>query len=298
VPSWQMYSQDLALVGLVSNTPNLISEEQRPHSADADILLKLPVSKPSIPYLPYPTLPYLPYPTLPYLPYPTLPYPNQSIPGKDSVSFNHKSLYEYFAASGIKFFLQSGGEGYKVTPTMIGSDRGVLTFLREMTSLSDYQHWEELVRASRDGSASTADVAAVALTALCSLNCPLQRRDFSGVRVPYASLVGGHLRGTSMRGGDLRGVDLRAADLDDTDLDGARMNGVVLGRPPSLPPFPTKVTAVHCAMDLVAAACGKDVFLRPIHDYHGTKVTWLRGAAEVRSVCLSQVMFAPDYVRP
>ena len=197
VPAFESYCRALALVILAGDTPNLATTQQLP-PADEAVRQAAPIVKPSA----------------------------------DTISFIHKSVWEYYASRAITHFVEGGSESGAVPPRHVVSDRGVLGFLKETVSLAKVMAWQDLVLASSNHDRPDIPArAAVALTVLCALHFGLHGRSFRGVRVPGAVLTGAHLRNSDFRGADLTGVDLRDADLTGVQLQEACMTKVGAGSP-------------------------------------------------------------------
>jgi hypothetical protein len=192
VPAFEAYCQALALTILAGNTPNLTTLQQLP-LADEVVRKAAPTVRPSA----------------------------------GTVSFAHKSMWEYFAARSIIQYLDVGA-GVTLLPFDVVADHGVLDFLQEMVTPAMALGWEQdLVLGSKDHAVpDLPERAAAALTVLCALHRGLSGRSFAGVRVPGACLMGAYLYNSDFRGADLTGVDLRNADLRGVQLQRACMHKV------------------------------------------------------------------------
>ena len=196
VPAFERYCEALAIIMLAGDTPNSVNVDQLPpatkEAREAAHTVK---------------------------------------PTAQTVSFTHKSMMEYFAACAILRYLEEGAQGGAGAPMPenVVADAGVLVLLQEMVTPALARRWaQELVLGSRDPARDDLPPrAAVALTVLCALHRSLEGRQFAGVRVPGACLMGAYLQNTDLRGADLTNVDLRNANLNGVQLQDSKMAGVM-----------------------------------------------------------------------
>jgi hypothetical protein len=196
VPAFEAFCQALALVILAGGKPNLTYTKQLP-KVDVAVREAAPTAT-----------------------------------SADTISFIHKSMWEYFAARAMMQFVEGGSEAAALPPAHVVADRGVLVFLQEMLTPAKAVAFEELVLASCNHDRPDIPArAAVAITVLCALHRGLHGRSFRGVRIPGAVLAGAHLRNSDLREADLKGVNLQDADLNGVRLQDACMTEVHTNNP-------------------------------------------------------------------
>ena len=129
---------------------------------------------------------------------------------KESGSFIHKSMFEYYLSRAILDFVDRPDPNVKVPPGVVRSDQAALKFLQEA---AQYDRLLDVIERSKSDS-SLAAASALAITALCGCNRSFSEKKFAGIRIPGAFLQNADLAGCDLTEADMTGVQLQQSRLD------------------------------------------------------------------------------------
>ena len=129
---------------------------------------------------------------------------------KESGSFIHKSMFEYYLCRAVLDFVDRPDPRVKVPPGVVRSDQAALKFLQEA---AQYDQLYNVIKRSKSDS-SLAAASALAITALCGCNQSFSKQCLAGIRIPGAVLQHADLAGCDLTGADMTGVQLQQSQLD------------------------------------------------------------------------------------
>lgn len=215
--------------------------------------------------------------------------------GPHSYAFIHPSLQEYFIARAI-----INNDAIKTQQNVVSFDnlnKKILTKKHEIirllaecvtkdSSLAN-QFFDIIERSKTDPKASIAAANAITILNVAQVN--LSRRNFQGVRIPWADLSQANLTSTNLSHADLRNVQLNETLLDYSTIAFSETEGLELGQKPFIKIPNSRCRAVSADFKMILTG-NDDSTVRLWNSQTGKEVHCFRGHSDV----VDCVNFSPD----